>query len=69
MVSSTIGPARPLSPVAIAARAVLTVVVGLPYLIGWTAGKVWLGMTLLGSAIALGWREALHGGPESDVGA
>ncbi|MFI7643731.1 hypothetical protein [Nonomuraea sp. NPDC049400] len=39
-------------------RLVGTVLVGVPYLIGWTLSKVWLGMTMLWVAAGEGWRDA-----------
>lgn len=39
-------------------RLVGTVLVGIPYVLGWTVSKVWLGAALLGTALAEGWRDA-----------
>lgn len=35
-----------------------TVLVGVPYVLGWLVGKAWLGVTLLGTALVEGWRDA-----------
>ncbi len=41
-----------------AVRAVWTFVLAVPYLLGWVTRKVTLGVTMLGMAVVLGWREA-----------
>jgi len=41
-------------------RLLLTLLVGLFWLIGWAAGKVFLGLAFCGAAVKIGWREA-HG--------
>lgn len=46
--------ARKLDP----AKVALTVLVFLPFLIGWTARKAWLVVAWMGAAVLLGWREA-----------
>lgn len=39
-------------------RLIGTVLVGVPFLAGWVLSKTWLGIALLGTAAAEGWREA-----------
>ncbi|WP_405149451.1 hypothetical protein OG589_14575 [Sphaerisporangium sp. NBC_01403] len=43
-------------------RALLTVLLGVPYVLGWALRKVWMVLvtvvTILGTAAAVGWRDA-----------
>lgn len=39
-------------------RLMATIVVGIPYVLGWSLRKLWLGLTMLWVAAAEGWREA-----------
>lgn len=42
-------------------RLIGTVLVGIPYLVGWALSKAWLAVTLLWTAAAEGWRDARRG--------
>lgn len=39
-------------------RLLWTVVLAVPYVLGWTLRKLWLGLAMLGTAAVVGWREA-----------
>jgi hypothetical protein len=41
-----------------ASKVALTVVLLLPYLLGWTTRKVVLAVAFVGTAVVIGWREA-----------
>jgi hypothetical protein len=41
-----------------AARLLWTLVLAVPYALGWTLRKVWLGLVMLRTALVIGWREA-----------
>jgi hypothetical protein len=40
------------------ARLLAAVLVGIPYVLGWTISKVWLGLTIAWVAFGEGWRDA-----------
>lgn len=54
--------ARKLDP----AKAIATVVMLIPFLIGWFLGKVWLVLTWMWAAGLVGWREARAPRPTRD---
>ena len=39
-------------------RLLATILVGIPYVLGWSASKVWLGLTIAWVAVGEGWRDA-----------
>lgn len=58
--------ARKLDPqkaLAALARLLGTLLLAVPYVLGWTLRKAWLGLTLLWTAAVLGWQEA--GAPQT----
>jgi hypothetical protein len=52
-----------------AVRVLVTLLLAVPYVLGWTVRKVVLGVVMLGTAAAVGWREAGRPRPaEGDSG-
>ncbi|WP_146607307.1 hypothetical protein [Spongiactinospora gelatinilytica] len=45
------------------ARLLVTLLVGIPYVLGWTVSKVWLGLTIAWVAAGEGWRDAARSRP------
>jgi hypothetical protein len=41
-----------------AVRLLATILLGIPYVLGWSARTLWLGLTMLWVATAEGWRDA-----------
>ncbi|HEY9375025.1 hypothetical protein [Streptomyces sp.] len=39
-------------------RLLATILIGIPYVLGWSASKVWLGLTIAWVAVGEGWRDA-----------
>ncbi|RBQ21603.1 hypothetical protein DP939_02520 [Spongiactinospora rosea] len=44
-------------------RALATLLVGVPYVLGWAAGRLWLGLTIAWVAAGEGWREGRRSHP------
>lgn len=44
-------------------RVLLTVVAAVLYALGWVAGKVWVVLAWLGTAVLVGWRDATRPKP------
>ena len=53
----TLDPAKALVALA---RLVGTLLLAIPYVLGWTLRKAWMGLTLLWTAAVIGWQEAGH---------
>lgn len=45
------------------ARLLGEVLVGIPYVLGWSVSKVWLGLTIAWVAVGEGWRDAARTRP------
>ncbi|MEO3875543.1 hypothetical protein ABGB18_42750 [Nonomuraea sp. B12E4] len=44
-------------------RLLATLLVGIPYVLGWTLGKAWLGLTIAWVAVGEGWSDARRSRP------
>ncbi|MEV4180194.1 hypothetical protein AB0J28_01945 [Streptosporangium canum] len=60
----TLDPAKVLM---VLARLVGTVLLAIPYALGWALRKMWMGLALVWTAAVLGWREAARS-PHDDGG-
>lgn len=68
IVGVSVDATRPKVPQVEIARALLTVLAVLPFLLGWTVAKAWLSLTWLWAAVLTGWQEAHSMTSDNDEG-